>query len=81
MSCKACILLARLVAGIRCNEVLKGLLCIKDVTLEKAVQRVQVDEAIFFQANQFSSQINKTAASAYQQNKSDNNHNRNNASL
>ena len=59
MSCKECILLARLVAGIRSNEVLKSLLCIKGLTLEKAVQHVQVNEATSFQANQFS-QINKT---------------------
>ena len=61
MSCKERILLARLVAGIRSNKVHKSLLCIKDLTLEKAVRHVQVDEATSFQANQFSSQINKTA--------------------
>ena len=53
MSCKERILLARLVAGIRSNKVRKSLLCIEDLTLEKAVRHVQVDEATFFQANQF----------------------------
>ena len=43
-------------AGISSNEVCKSLLCIKDLTLEKAVQHVKVDEATSFQANQFSSQ-------------------------
>lgn len=59
MSCKDSILSARLKAGIRSNEVCKGLLCIKDLTLEKALKHVQVDEATSFQANQFSSQIKK----------------------
>ncbi|XP_020623162.1 uncharacterized protein LOC110060711 [Orbicella faveolata] len=81
MSCKDSILSARLKADIRSNEVCKGLLCIKDLTLEKALKHVQVDEATSFQANQFSSQIKKTVASACQQNKSDNNRNRNSASL
>ena len=81
MSCKERILLARLVAGIRSNEVRKSLLCIKDLTLEKAVQHVQVDEATSFQANQFSSQINKTAASACKHNGPDLNRNKNSESV
>ena len=80
MSCKERILVARLVAGIRSSEVRNSLLCIRDLTLEKAVQHVQVDKVTSFQANQFSSQINKTATSANQQNKSDN-RNRNNETL
>ena len=55
MSCKERILLATLVADIRSNEVQRSVVCIKDVTLEKAVQHVEVDEATSFQANQFSS--------------------------
>ena len=58
-------LLARLVACISSEEVRKSLFCIKDLTLEKAVQHDKVDEATSFQTNQFSSQVNKTAASSY----------------
>ena len=67
-------------AGISSNEVRKSLLCIKDLTLEKAVQHVKVDEeATSLQANQFSSQVNKTAASAYKKSKSHKNSDNNNA--
>ena len=45
MSCKDRILLARLVAGIKSHDIRKGLLCIQDLTLDKAVQYIQVDEA------------------------------------
>lgn len=58
MSCIEHTPLARLVAGIRPNEVCKNLLCIKDLTLRKAVEHVQVDEAALFLAN-------KSASSAY----------------
>ena len=80
MSYKEHILLARSVAGIRSNEVRKSILCIKDLTLEKAVQHVSVDEATSFHENQFSSEIKKTAASLYLQDSSDNNPYRNSAS-
>ena len=73
MSCKERVLLARLVACISSEEVRKSLLCIKDLTLEKAVQHDKVDEATSFQANQFSSQVNRTAASAYKKSKSNKN--------
>ena len=45
MSCKDRILLARLVAGIKSHDIRKGLLCIQDLTLDKAVKYIQVDEA------------------------------------
>ena len=70
MSYKERVLLARLVACISSEEVRKSLLCINDLTLEKAFQHDKVDEATSFQANQFSSQVNKTAASAYKKSKS-----------
>ena len=41
MSCKKCVPLARLVASISSNEVSKSL---KDLSLEKIVQHVKVDE-------------------------------------
>ena len=57
-------------AAISSNKACKSRLCIKDLALEKAVQHVKVDEATSFQANQFSFQVNKTAASAYKKSKS-----------
>ena len=55
MSCKPeRVLLARLVAGIRSNDLRKSLLCNKDLTLAKAVQHVKDDEATSIQATQFS---------------------------
>ena len=44
-SCKERVLLARLVAVIRSNDLRKSILCMQDLTLEKAVQHIQVDEA------------------------------------
>ena len=41
ISCKERVLLARLVACIRSNDLRKSLLCMKDLTLEKAFQHVQ----------------------------------------
>lgn len=41
----------------------------KDLTLEKAVQHVQVDEAASIQATQFSTHVNKAGASTYKQEK------------
>ena len=72
MSCKERVLLARLVAGIRSNDLRKSLLCMQDLTLEKAVQHVQVDEATSIQATQFSPQVNKAGASTYKQGKGSN---------
>ena len=69
MSCKERVLLARLVASVRSNDLRKSLLCMQDLTLEKAVQHVQVDEATSIQATQFSPQVNKTGASTYKQGK------------
>ena len=69
MSCKERVLLARLVAGIRSNDVRKSLLCMQDLTLEKAVQHIQVDEATSIQATQFSTQVKKAGASTYKQGK------------
>ena len=60
MSCKNRILLARLVAGIKSHDIRKGLLCIQDLTLDKAVQYIQVDEATSSQAHKFLTKINKT---------------------
>ena len=70
MSCKDRILLARLVAGIRSNDIRKGLLCIKDLTLDKAVQHIKVDEATSSQVDKFSTKVNKAGASTYKQGKS-----------
>ena len=69
MSCKDRILLARLVAGIKSHDIRKGLLCIQDLTLDKAVQYIQVDEATSSQADKFLTKVNKTGASTYRQNK------------
>jgi len=69
MSCKERVLLARLVTGIRSNDLRKRLLCMKDLTLEKAVHHVQVDEATSIQATQFSNQVNKAGAPTYKQGK------------
>jgi hypothetical protein len=65
MSCKNRILLARLVAGIKSHDIRKGLLCIQDLTLDKAVQYIQVDEATSSQADKFLTKFNKTGASSY----------------
>ena len=70
ISCKDRILLARRIAGIKSNDVRKGLLCITDLTLEKAVQHIKVDEATSSQVDRFTSKINKTGASSYKQGKS-----------
>ena len=59
MSCKNRILLARLVAGIKSHDIRKGLLCIQDLTLDKAVQYIQVDEATSSQADKFLTKVNK----------------------
>ena len=69
MSCKNRILLARLVAGIKSHDIRKGLLCIQDLTLDKAVQYIQVDEATSSQADKFLTKVNKTGASTYRQKK------------
>ena len=69
MSCKERVLLARLVAGMRSNDLRKSLLCMQDQTLERAVQHVKVDEATSIQATQFSPQVNKAGASTYKQRK------------
>ena len=69
MSCKDRIRLARLVAGIKSHGIRKGLLCIQDLTLDKAVQYIQVDEATSSQADKFLTKVNKTGASTYRQNK------------
>ena len=70
MSCKNRILLARLVAGIKSHDIRKGLLCIQDLTLDKAVQYIQVDEATTSsQADKFLTKVNKTGASTYRQKK------------
>ena len=69
MSCKDRILLARLVAGIKSHDIRKGLLCVQDLTLDKAVQYIQVDEATSSQADKFLTKVNKTGASTYRQNK------------
>ena len=47
----------------------------KDLTLEKAVQHVQVDEATSIQATQFCTQVNKVGASTYKQEKPSNKQN------
>ena len=65
MSCKERALLVRLIAGIRSNDLRKSLLCMQDLTLGKAAQHVQVDEATSIQATQFSTQVNKAGASTY----------------
>ena len=67
MSCKERVLLARLVAGTRSNDLRKSLLCNKDLTLEKAVHHVKDDEATSIQATQFSTQLNKAGAYTYNQ--------------
>ena len=41
----------------------------QDLTLERAVQHIQVDEATSIQATQFSTQVNKAGASTYKQGK------------
>ena len=69
MSCKERVLLARLVAGIRSTDLRKSLLCIQDLTLEKAVQHVQIDEVTSILATQFSPQVNNAGASTYKQGK------------
>jgi hypothetical protein len=69
MSCKDRILLARIVAGIRSHDMRKQLLCIQDLTLDKAVQHIRVDEATSSQADKFLTKVNKTGASAYRQKK------------
>ena len=53
MSCKDRILLAHLVAGIKSHGIRKGLFCIQDLTLDKAVQYIQVEEATSSQADKF----------------------------
>ena len=69
MSCKECVLLARSVAEIRSNDLRKSRSCIKELTLEKNGQLVQVDETTSIQATQFSTQVNKISASTYKQGK------------
>ncbi|CAB4042111.1 Hypothetical predicted protein [Paramuricea clavata] len=69
MSCKNRILLASLVAGIKFHDIRKGLLCIQDLTLDKAVQYIQVDEATSSQADKFLTKVSKTGASTYRQKK------------
>ena len=68
MSCKDRILLARLVAGIKSHDI-RNVLCIQDLTLDKAVQYIQVDEATSSQADKFLTKVNNTGASTYRQNK------------
>ena len=68
MSCKNRILLARLVASIKSHDIRKGLLCIQDLTLDKAVKYIQVDETTSSQADNFLTKANKTGASMYGQN-------------
>ena len=69
MSGKQRILFARLVPGIKYHGIGKGLLCIQDLTLDKAVKYIQVAEATSSQADKFLTKINKTGASTYRQNK------------
>ncbi len=47
----------------------KQLLCIQDLTLNKAVQHIRVDEATSSQADMFLTKVNKTITSAYRQKK------------
>ena len=56
-------------AGIKSHDIRKGLLCIQDLTLDKAVQYIQVDEATSSQADKFLTKVNKTGASTYRQKK------------
>ena len=59
MSCKDRILLA----SIKCHDLRKKVLCIEDLTLDKAVKYIQVNEATSLQADQFFTRVNKTRAS------------------
>ena len=71
--CPACedrILLATLVAGIKSNDVCKGPLCFKYHTLEKAVQRIEVDKAMTSQVDKFSLKVDKNGASTCEKGKS-----------
>ena len=71
MPCKDRILLGRLVAGIKSNDVRKKLLSLKDLTLQKAVQAAKLEEATSSQVPKFSSpSVNQSRASSYKQNKS-----------
>ena len=68
MSCKDRILLARLVVGIKSHGIRMELLCIQNLTLDKVVKYIQVDEATSSQADKFLTKIYKTGASTYRQN-------------
>ena len=69
MSCKERVLLARLVAGIRSGDFRKSSFVYERPNLKKAVQHVQVDEALSIQDTQFPTQVDKAGASTYKQGK------------